>query len=433
VADTDIGEPKTDERSLSDPPSTERAVAATASPWLRIGTSLQHRDFRYYWLGSLLTSSALWMQNISLGWYMYDLTNSATLLGLVGFARAIPMLIFSLIGGILADRMDRRLLLGSMQTGAAVVALVLAFFIYFERIDPWGLILLAFVSGTVLSFIFPTRQAMLSSLVSRSEMLNAVALNSATLNGSRIVGPWLAGQLIATVGTALSFFLQAGFFLIATVTSLLLRVPPQSTDAARSHSMWHNLIEGFQYIRRNDLIAALMILAAVPTVFGMPYMQLLPVFARDILQIGPTGLGLLMASSGAGAIVGSVAVASLGIRRQGVLLLLMSGIFGLLLAVFANLTWLPASLAVLALIGASSAVYMSINGSLLQILVPDQLRGRVISVYMLTWGLMPLGTLPAGWLAERYGAPFAVTLGGAVCVVVTVIVAVTRPVLRNLE
>jgi MFS family permease len=373
------------------------------------------------------------MQQVALGWLALTLTNSAAWVGAVGFTRGIPMLLFSLVGGVLADRMDRRRLLLIMQASAGILASLLAIAIATGSITIELIMIFSFLSGSAMSMIFPTRQALVPSLVDREDLPNAIAVNSAMMNSSRIAGPSLAGVLLASVGAAGCFFLQAIGFAWSFLMSVQLQLPPQKTDARRGSAL-HSLLEGFSYIRSSPSIFALLGLAAIPTIFGMPYIQMLPVMSRDVLGTGPEGLGMLMASSGVGALIGSLFVAYLGnIRRKGAWLLVAATSFGVLLCLFSTARELPVAMALVGVAGIAQAIYMALNNTLLQTLVPDHLRGRVMSVYMLTWGLMPLGTLPIGMIAQAFGAPVAIALGGGICALFSLLTALGRPILRQLD
>jgi MFS family permease len=417
----------------ADAPATGHETGAQASAGPRVLAALSYPNYRRLWLGSMATSIGHWMQQVALGWVALTLTNSAAWVGAVGFARGIPMLLFSLVGGVLADRMDRRQLLLIMQAATGTLAGLLALALWTNTVTIELILIFSFLTGSTMSMIFPTRQALVPSLVERKDLANAVAVNSAMMNGSRIVGPSLAGILLGTVGAVGCFVLQAAGFVWALFMTLAMRLPAREAPP-RHQTPVQSLLEGFAYIRGNPEILALLGLAAIPTVFGMPYIQMLPVMARDVLGTGPEGLGILMAASGGGALSGSLVIAFLGtVRRKGICLLAAATAFGLFLCLFATARSLPVAMVLVALAGVAQAVYMALNNTLLQTIVPDQFRGRVMSVYMLTWGLMPLGTLPIGMIASIYGTPAAVMLGGGICATFSLLTALGRPVLRRLE
>lgn len=394
-------------------------------------TALRFRDYRLLWTGNVVTQTGQWMQQVALGWLVLDLTGSATYLGMVGFARGIPMLFMSLPAGVLADRVDRRKLLLVAQLAAALMALVLAVLVVTGLVQPWHVLVTSFLSGTAMAFIFPVRQALVPSLVPRENLQNAVALNSAGQNSTRVLGPSLAGVLISLIGTAGCFFLQAGSLIWAAILSSMLPKRPRSAAARAAGG---NLRDGLRYIAGNPTLAALIGLAAVPTVLAMPYQQMLPVFATDVLHTGATGLGLLMAASGVGALAGSLAYAAVGqIGNEGKVLLGTAAAFGLTLCLFAAASWAPLSFFLVAVASAVSAFYMSMNNTLIQMSVNDEMRGRVMAVYLMTWGLMPFGTLPMGALADAFGAPWAVAAGGLLSTMLILLIALRMPSIRHLH
>ncbi|RIK46547.1 MAG: MFS transporter, partial [Chloroflexi bacterium] len=302
-------------------------------------SALRFRDYRLLWTGNFVTQTGQWMQQVALGWLVLDLTGSATYLGLVGFARGIPMLFMSLPAGVLADRMDRRKLLLVAQLVAAALAVILAVLVVTGLVRPWHVLVTSFLSGSAMAFVFPVRQALVPSLVPREHLANAVALNSAGQNSTRVLGPSLAGVLISAIGTAGCFFLQAGSLIWAAVLSARLPKRPRSNQARTARS---NVRDGLRFIASSPTLTALIGLAAIPTVLAMPFQQMLPVFATDVLRTGSTGLGLLMAASGVGALVGSLAYAAVGkVGNEGMVLIGTAGAFGLALCLFAASSWAP--------------------------------------------------------------------------------------------
>lgn len=394
-----------------------------------------HRNFRLLWTGTVVTQNGQWMQQVALGWLILEITNSPTFLGLVGFARGVPMLFLALPAGVLADRVSRRKILMNAQGAAAIVALVLTLIVFADVVRPWHVIVLSILGGATIAFVAPTRQALVPSVVTRDDVANAIALNSAGQNSTRIVGPSAAGVLIAAVGTAVCFAIQSVGFIWALIMSYRLELPPPDEQPNRVRaSVGANIRDGFRYIRSLPALSGLMIMAAVPTVLAMPYLQMMPVFARDVLHVGSSGLGLLMAASGAGALVGALLFAAYGerIEQQGRFMIVTATMFGVMLALFAISPWLPLSLLLVALTSGFSAVYMAQNNTVIQLMVSDEYRGRVMSVYLMTFGLMPFGTLPMGALAEIFGAPATVAGHAVLCTIVVLVVAQRLPALRNL-
>jgi MFS family permease len=412
----------------------------TEAPSTRFGNgmfaALAYRDYRLLWSGNMVTQTGRWMQEVATGWLMLELTDSPAWLGLVGFTRGLPMLLLSLPAGVLADRVDRRRLLVGAQALAAILATILAILVATDLVRPWHVLVLSFLSGSTMSFIFPTRQALVSTLVPRERMANAVAVNSAGQNSARVFGPSLAGVMISAVGTAICFAFQAVGLIAAAVMSFRLRAPsrdPQTTGTKASAAA--NLLEGLRYIAATPRLKGLIGLAAIPTVLAMPFMQMIPVIARDELGTGSAGLGLLMTASGIGALTGSLTVAALSTRMRsfGNLQIITAALFGVMVTLFAFSPWLPLSLVLVAMASGVSAVYMSLNNTILQMSVSDEFRGRVLSVYLMTWGLMPFGTLPMGALADAYGAPIAVATGGIASTVLVFVIAVKLPAIRRMS
>lgn len=387
--------------------------------------------YRYLFVGTALTMSGNFMQQVAQGWLVYDLTSSPTWLGIISFARGFPMLILALPAGVLIDRFDRRGVLIFAQGCTALVALVLSALIWSGQVQPWHVALTAVASGCMFVLIVPTRQALVPATVERGMMGPAIALMATAQSSGRVIGPSLAGVLIAAFGAATSFGVQAVGFLLAFFCSS--RLPPQpSSGTARKSSVLQNLLEGVRYVRDDPTVFALISLQAIPSVLIMPYVQLLPIFARDILLTGPEGLGALMMANGIGAVLGAVAMVALPTRRQGIFLFASLFMFGLLLAAFAASTSFALSVGIMGLIGVAQAVYLATNNTLVQLATPDELRGRVMSVYMMTWGLMPLGSLPQGMLADWFGAPIVTGATGLLACLVVVVMAIRRPALRHM-
>lgn len=409
----------------------ERAAAPSAFRWPAGLAALAHRDYRLLWGGTFLTQTGQWMQYVAIGWLILDMTGSGFYLGLAGFLRSVPQLFFSIPGGLLADRVDRRRLLSTFQGVAAALTLVLALLIVTGRQTVWQVLILTFLIGCAMAMVFPVRQTLVPNAVPREDLANAVALNSAGNNLTRTAGPALAGGLIAIVGVPICFFLQSIGLALSFWTSIAMHVPPREATAVRS-SARADLLEGWAYIRSTPPVWGLLLSAMVPTVLGMPYMALLPLFARD-LDIGAEGLGILMTVMGCGSISGSIVFGALGdFRRKGPAMLASAAMFGLALLGLAASPGLAMALASLFTAGFTSAFYQATNNTLLQTIVPDALRGRVMSAYILTWGMMPLGTLPLGWLADSTGAAFAVALAGALVVLFSIAVTWRLPQMRTL-
>lgn len=394
--------------------------------------SLQYANFRYLWIGQLGSSGALWMEAVARGWLIYQMTDSPFMLGLVNATRAVPMLFFGVIGGVVADRFDRRKLLIFAQLSNMILNIILAVLIVTGRVEVWHVLVTAFLAGIVMSFQQPARMALLPNLVPKTDLMNAVALNSAAMQITRSIGPAIAGFLVGTVGMGGAYFAQAGLLLWAAMLTTPIKVEDTSAHARQSSALT-NLKEGLSYVKSNEIVLTLLIVALIPMLLGMPYASLMPVFARDILNIGPEGLGILMSAPGIGALIGATTVASLrNFNRRGLVLLLGAVAFGLTLIFFALSTWLLPSLIFLAIIGFANTSYMAMNNVLLQIHTPDSLRGRVMSIFLLDQGLMPLGTLFVATLATAIGAPISLAAMGAACCLLAIGVMVFKPNIRKL-
>ncbi|MBI4236455.1 MAG: MFS transporter [Chloroflexi bacterium] len=418
-----------------------QAPARRAARWQSLG-ALRYPRFRVFWISLVAFVGAMQVLQVVFAWALYDMTGSAFLLGLLGGVTSVPTILTSLAGGVIADRMDRRLLLVVAMALQALVVTGVAVLAVASTLAPWHLLLAAGLLGAIAGVDAPARQAILPDLVERKDLMNAVALFTSVWQGTRIVGPFLGGVLLETMGLAACFALVAASFLGAMLLLLLIR-----TTRARGRTgegFLRQMSGGLGFIRRNTLFSSLIGMTFFNSFFGMSYIFLLPIFAKDILGVGATGLGLLMGSSALGGLVGTLAVAALGRERhRNALLLGGASLFGTTLILFAYLHRLPlpvlpwsfvllnvpitatvlAAILVLALSGAGNSAYMITIMTILQATVPDELRGRVMGVHGLTWSVMPLGGLQGGMVANFLGAPFAVALGGSAVIVYTVAVA----------
>jgi MFS transporter, DHA1 family, staphyloferrin A biosynthesis exporter len=369
---------------------------------------------------------------VALGWLVLDRTGSPLNLGFVSGAQALATISFSLLGGVIADRVDRRRLLVVTQLGAMACSLTLATLVFTDVVQLWQIIAVAFIFGSFQAFDQPTRAALLPHLVAREDMMNAVALTSAVWQSSRIIGPTIAGIVIAFVGVAACFYLTAGGFLTMVVAVLMLRLALQPMEAS-GNGMVADLLAGLRYIRRSSLFMALISMSFFNAVFGLSYVVLMPVFAREVYAVGPQGLGLLYSASGIGALTGTFIVASLGdFPRKGLLIVGGAIVFGTLLIAFSLSPFYQLSLAILVVAGASTSLYMTSTNTLLQLRLDDQFRGRVMGVYSLTWSLMPLGGVQAGAIATVFSAPVAVAFGGVAVVLCALFIGATQRDLRSL-
>lgn len=434
-----------DNRGLAARPVTDVDVGhriTTAKPGARpaerrrftIVDALEVRDFRLLWMGLIVSNIGSWMQMVGQGWLVLQLTNSPFWLGMVAFARAVPMIGLSLFAGVASDRIDRRKLLLTTQTTAATLALLLAMLTSTGLITVWQIMVLAFLSAATMAFDNPTRQALVPDLVGKDRVMTAVGLNSAAWNGAAVLGPALAGVAVGAIGVAGCFYLNA-FSFFAVVWAVWV-MKPRARAMARQGTMWFSLVEGLGYIRRHRVIFALFLVTAIPSLLGRPYQSLMPVFARDILGGGPRTYGALMSASGAGALLGALMTASLGtFQRKGLVVLGSTGAFGLTLISFAASRSFYLSLLVLFFAGAGATIYMGSANTLLQTNVPANFRGRIMSVYtLIAGGLMPLGGMLGGSAATLTGNVSAVVMaGGGLVAISALAIGLLVPGVRTLE
>ncbi len=387
--------------------------------------------FRTLFNSTLATNGAFWMWMMASGWLALDLTDSAFFVGLTGFLGGLPMLLFALPAGVVIDRYDRRRVLVLAQAAVATIMVGVVALLFLDRMMPWHLLVASFGTGTAMSFVFPSRNALVANLVPAKDLANAVALNSAGQNAPRVVGPALAGPLIAALGLPFTFLVCLLVQIVAIlVTTGLPSALPMVSSARRT--MLGSIGDGLLVIRSNRFLTGVFILAVVPTMFLMPYTNLMPVFARDVWGIGSAGLGFMLAANGLGGVLGSLMVA--GSRwlnsRPGVLVWTAIG-FGLLILAFSVTPSAEPAIVLIFLAGLVSAVYMAVNNTQIQLSVDDSVRGRVLSVYLFTWGLLPLGVLPAGIIAGAYGAPTAIFTMTSIGLALILITAMRFPSLRG--
>ena len=410
------------------------AQATTPARRTRLPTSfssLQYRNYRLLWFGTLVSSSGDWMDQIALNWLVYQLTGSAVYLGVLNLCRLAPVLLFTLVGGVVADRVERRRLVFTTQTSAMVLAFVLATLVATGVVSFWMVLVIAVGRGITLSFNQPARQSLISDLVPPQSLMNAIALNSATLNLTRIIGPAIGGGLIATVGVAGAFYVNGASFLAVLLALALMRFNDQRAAARPRTSVAGEMASGLGYLRGEPALRTLVMLALVPMIFGMPYQTMLTVFAKDVLQVGGGGLGVLTACSGVGALAGALAIASMGAGRVRFMLLGLMA-FGAALIVFSASPWLPLSVVALVAVGISQQVYTTTNNTLIQLHVAPEYRGRVLSMLFLNRGMVPLGTMVAGFATAAFGPQVAVGAMAAVLVVIAALTARFVPALRTL-
>lgn len=392
--------------------------------------ALRHRNFQLFFAGQLISLIGTWMQNVAQAWLVYRLTGSSALLGMVGFAGQIPVFLISPLGGLIADRHSRQRTVIATQTSAMILAFILAGLTLTGRVQVPHIFVLAALLGVVNAFDIPARQSFLVEMVGREDLINAIALNSSMFNGARIVGPAVAGILVAVIGEGWCFFANGVSYIAVIIGLTMIQVPPAA--APKKASAISHIAEGFRFVARTAPIRALLLLLGLVSLTGMPYAVLMPVFADRIFHSGARGLGILMGFSGAGALIGALALAT----RQGVIGLgrwvaVSTGVFGvsLILFSFSRSFWIAAVL--LVPVGLAMMAQMGASNTLIQTMTPDLLRGRVMSVYsMMFMGMAPAGALLAGVMADRFGAPFTVAAGGAVAIAGSLIFSLRLPAFR---
>jgi len=390
--------------------------------------ALRHRNFTLLWSGLLVSNVGTWMQNVAQSWQVLQLTNSPLWLGLLGLSFAIPMIVFPLFGGAVSDRVNRIRLLYITQTGQLLVAFALAILTWLNLINVWYILIGSFVSATFLAFDNPTRQALIPDLVPRRDLLNAISLNSATYTGAALVGPAIAGLLLGPLGAGTLFFLN-GISYGAVIIALRAMRDVRTHAGGQHTNLGEAMLSGLRYAWRSHLIRSLLILSALAAIFGRSYQNLLPIFARDIWSAGEEGYGLLLSAAGAGALVGAFGLASIKhVPRQGAVMIAGGLIFTASLIAFALSPSIGLGVALLFIAGISATVFATIIATFIQMSTPNELRGRVMSLYAITLiGLPSLGAMATGSLAELlggvYGAPRAILLCAIVLGVVLLGVA----------
>ncbi|MFT4037816.1 MAG: MFS transporter [Thermomicrobiales bacterium] len=393
------------------------------------GSLTAHPTFRLLWLAALSASAGQWMQQVALGWLAITLTASPGFVGIVTFAAGIPFIVVAPLGGVMIDRADRRQLMLVCQGLAMVLASVMAVDVIGGWVQPWHLPIAAFLNGSLQALLSPTQQSLVPSLVPRRDLTNAIGLMSAGQNMTRVVGPSIAGIVIGAIGVGETFIVQAIF--IAISFSLVLRIvlPPRPARATGGRGVF----DGIRLMASRPDLRGLFLLAAIPMFCVFPYISFLNVFALEVFDIGAQGLALLMAVSGCGAVVGSLMVASRQeIKGAGKLLVMITVIYGFVVTAVALSTHLWLSLPLMFLGSLLGAAFMGGNNVMLQHRVSDEIRGRVMGAYMLTWGLMPLGALPMGLAADRFGVQAAVAGGAIISTVLTAILGLASPAVREI-
>lgn len=397
--------------------------------------AMRHRNYRLYFSGQLVSLVGTWMQNVAQGWLILQMTNSPLLLGMVSAAASLPVIALSLMGGSIADRVPKRTLLVCTQSGAMLLALILAILTLTNTVQVWHVLLLATLLGVVNAFDGPARQAFTVEIVGRDDLLNAIALNSSIFNSARIIGPAIAGMVVALIGEGPAFLVN-GISFIAVIAGLLaMRLPHFVPAVKKKTGNSGHLREGLSYIWRERTVLRLLFAAGSLSLFGFIYVPLLPVFAQDVLHVGASGFGLLSTAGGIGALTAALSLAQFSDKiPRGKVMTVSMLLFPLFVIGFTLMPTISGEMFFLALVGLASVTTNSLVNTLIQIIVPDELRGRVMSVFMfLMRGLSPLGGLAAGGLAQLTGnAPVVVAISASIAWICAIAITITSPQLRRL-
>ena len=410
------GESQSSSRAKIMTPAPQPAIPMPTSTFRRVFKAFHYRDFRLMWIGACTSSVGTWMQIVAQGWLIYRLSHSAFLLALDQFLGGIPIFLFSLIGGVVADRIERRRILLASQYIQMASASVLTVLVATGRVHVWHILCLSFASGFAQAFGGPAYSALIPTLVEREDMPNAIALNSIQFNLAVALGPALAGQTLAKLGEKWCFGLNALSFLAPIISLLSIRatfLPPATTE-----SMLTSLKQGIRFVRKQGSMEALIVLAFCMTALAMPMRTYLPVFVKDIFHRGPETYGNLLSLMGVGSICGSLMVAGLGnIRNKGRFAITTLISLGVGIAIFAVSKSLPLSYGMLVLVGASMMAVFATVTSLVQLITTNEMRGRVMSVYNCAFrGGMPMGNLVSGWLVPVFRAPTVLSVNGVLLI-----------------
>lgn len=393
-----------------------RRLVFGALLWRQTFAALRHRNFRLFFSGQLISLIGTWLQNTAQGWLVYELTGSKWLLGVVTAVNSAPMLLFSIWGGSVADRHSKRNIVLATQSAMMLFSFIFAALVWSGHITTWQILLIAGLRGLAMAFDMPARQSFMVEMTSREDLMNAISLNSSIVNGARVIGPSIAGFLIAKVGIALCFFLD-GLTFIAVIAGLIMMRLPKFVKPERPESAWAHALEGFSYVWQHGRMRRLLILFTIVGIFGWSYSVLMPAFATDVLKVGAGGYGALLSANGLGALFGALTVASIGHRvNRRVLVFGGLWVFSAMLLLLALVTNYFLALACLAIGGWGMLLFFSTTNTMLQTESSDEMRGRVMGVWALIFGgMMPVGGLEAGILSERLGVRWTIAVGAIAC------------------
>ncbi|MGB2694262.1 MAG: MFS transporter [Dehalococcoidia bacterium] len=401
--------------------------------WRQTFSSLSgNRDFGLLFIGNIGFFFGMQTMIIMRGWLVVEKWENAAYLGYIMGVVAIPMLVLAPVGGVIADRVDKRKLMLVGQASLVGTNAIISALILTGTIEFWHLLAVSFISGSAFALNMPSRQALVAMLVPREKLMNAIALTTAGMNASRIIAPPLGGVMIATMGLGPSFVVSTGFYACAFVTTMALPEMPPERD--REFSFVQDFTNGISYMRRTPLLLGLLLFATVPMMFALPYQTLLPLFAEDVWHVGEVGFGALQGVGGVGGLIGALIVANLdSYPRKSRLLLGGSIAFGACLLLFAVAPWFTLALVFMIGIGFTSMLVMTVNNTAIQMIIPDEMRGRVMSVMMMTFGLMPLGAVPASIAADSVGVAPVVAVGAGLFMTSVLAIFAFIPSFRSLD
>ena len=426
-----------DQRTLTtvEPSASEEKPSLLSPARYPIFTSLRYRDFRWMFAGSFVSFLAMNMQMITRGWLILRLTDDSPLaLVAVMVSFSLPMTFMSPVGGALADRLPRRSLVIMSQSGNAILTVIIGFLDFTGIVSFWHVMFIGFLNGSLMAFNMPSRQAILSEIVPEKSLMNAISLNNSGMNMTRIVGPALAGFLILFIGTHGVFFIVGGIYVFSVITTMMIDAGRTPASSSRK-GVGGDIKEGLAYAFADPGRKGLVVLMLITTLFGFSFWGLLPAWAREALDVQSDGLGILMTIMGVGALFGTLGLAALpGLsRRRGLILIGCTVIWGVGLAAFSQTTLYWAAVPFLLLIGVISSVHMSLGMTMMQTLAAPEMRGRMMSIGMMTFGAMPLSSVPFGIVAEQIGTPGSLFISGALLSIVVLIFAVGYPAFRRVD
>jgi MFS family permease len=393
--------------------------------------ALRHRNFQLFFSGQMISLIGTWMDNIAEAWLVYRLTGSSLLLGTVAFAGQIPVFLLAPIGGMAADRWNRQRVVVATQASSMVLAGILAVLTLTHRITVWEVVVLAALMGAVNAFDIPARQAFLVDMVGREDLMNAIALNSSMFNGARVIGPSIAGILVASIGEGWCFAANSISYIAVIIGLLLMRVNRAPVEVRRV-SPFEHIVEGFRFVWNTGPIRALLLLLGLVSLLAMPYSVLMPIFAAKILHGNARTLGVLMGATGVGALGGALTLATRsGVKGLGRWVAVACASFGTFLILFSFSRWHVLSVVLLVPVGFAMMVQMASSNTLIQAMVPDRLRGRAMAVYsMMFMGMAPIGALLSGWSADHIGAQWTLAIGGVGAIIGAALFARNLPKIR---